>query len=168
MYAQGVAAKVVSVVHNHPRALDPQVKSGNYLNGVLAIGEARRAGAHEAILCAPSGSVAEGATSNVFAVFNERVETPALEVGVLPGITRRHVLALCRQAGIPMTESRMLSPDGLRAANEVFLTSSLRGVLPVTRLDGRSVGDGQPGMVTRRIMALYKTWVAAEVAARAS
>jgi branched-chain amino acid aminotransferase len=165
MYADGVSATVVSVIHNHPGALDPTVKSGNYLNGVLAVGEARRAGAHEAILCAASGYVAEGATSSVFAVSSGRIETPSLEVGILPGITRRLVLEVCRREGMPVTESSTLLPQALRSADEVFLTSSLRGVIPVTRLDGSVVGDGRPGPVTKRIMTAYETWVTARVEA---
>ncbi|HEY0715281.1 MAG TPA: aminotransferase class IV [Polyangia bacterium] len=166
MYARGVAVRVVSVLHNHPRALDPRVKSGNYLNVVLAVAEARRAGAHEAILCTEEGNVAEGATSNVFAVIDGRLETPALEVGIFPGITRRHVIAVCQREGIAVTESSSLPLDRFRAAQEVFLTSSLRGVLPVTEIDGQPVGlvhhgAPAPGPLTRQIRMLYETWVAA-------
>ena len=155
MYAAGVSAIVVSVMHNHPMSLDPSVKSGNYLSNVLATGEARRAGAHEGIMCTASGGVAEGASSNVFMVKNGRVQTPALEVGILPGITRRHVIRLCRQQQIAVEEMSYLAPDDLRAADEVFITSSVRGVLPVTKLDGNPVGTGVPGPVSRRIMDSY-------------
>jgi len=155
MFAKGVSVAVVSVHRNSPRAIDPAVKSGNYLNNVLALGEARRvSGAYEAMLCAADGSVAEGSTSNIFIINGGEIRTPGLDVGILDGITRSKVLELCRTNGIPLRESR-IQPDELRSAEEVFITSATRGVLPVTRVDDRSVGDGTPGPVTRRLMALY-------------
>jgi branched-chain amino acid aminotransferase len=157
MYQAGVGVAIVSVTRNDPRAIDPAVKSGNYLNNVLALGEARRrVRAHEAILCASGGSVAEGATSNVFFVSAGEVRTPALAVGILDGITRGMVLDLCRQHGIPAAERAFVAPDELRAADELFLTSAVRGVLPVTAVDGVPVGDGKPGPMTRRLRALYE------------
>ena len=149
-----MSAAIVSVTRNSPQAIDPAVKSGNYLNNVLALGEARRrSGAYEAILCATDGTIAEGASSNVFAVRAGVVRTPPLEVGILDGITRAKVLELARGNGIPLEEAR-ISPDELRAADEVFITSATRAVLPVTRLDEHPVGDGVPGPVTRRLMEL--------------
>jgi branched-chain amino acid aminotransferase len=161
MYARGVAVAVVSVARNDPRAIDPAVKSGNYLNNVLALGEARRAGAYEAILCAADGTVAEGASSNVFAVVAGEVRTPPVDVGILDGITRAKVLQLCRTNGIPLCEVRV-SPDQLRAADEAFITSATRAVLPVTRIDGRPVGTGAPGPITRRLGELYDQLARAE------
>jgi branched-chain amino acid aminotransferase len=154
MYARGVAAAIVSVTRNSPQAIDPAVKSGNYLNNVLAVGEARRAGAYEAILCGADGSVAEGASSNVFAIYDGVVRTPPLDVGILDGITRGKVIALCRRNGIACEETR-ISPDQLRRADEVFITSATRAVLPVTRIDEHPVGSGLPGSVTRRLMELF-------------
>ena len=155
MFEKGVAVAIVSVARNSPRAIDPAVKSGNYLNNVLALGEARRRSkAYEAILCAGDGSVAEGSTSNVFAVVGGEVRTPPPEVGILDGITRAKVMGLCRDAGIPLAERR-LSPDELRGADEAFLTSATRGVLPITRIDEQPVGSGLPGPVTRRLISLY-------------
>ena len=163
MYADGVEIVVARVMHNHPGALDPAVKSGNYLTNVLALGEARRRGAHEAILCAPDGRVAEGASSNVFVVAQGRVQTPALAVGILNGVTRRHVLDICRSQGIPFDESELLTPDQLRAADEIFLTSAVRGILPVTRVDGVDVKNARPGVMTTRLMTLYRALTEAEV-----
>jgi branched-chain amino acid aminotransferase len=156
MYEKGVAVAIVSITRNSPRAIDPAVKSGNYLNNVLALGEARRrCQAYEAILCAGDGCIAEGATSNVFAVMGGEVRTPPAEVGILDGITRAKVIDLCRAHEIPCAERR-ISPDELRAADEVFLTSAARGVLPVTAIDQKPVGQaGVPGPVTRRLIALY-------------
>jgi branched-chain amino acid aminotransferase len=154
MYARGVAVAIVSVARNSPRAIDPAVKSGNYLNNVMALGEARRAGAYEAILCAADGSVAEGSTSNVFVVKGGVVRTPGPEIGILDGITRAKVLALCRANDVPLVETT-LSPEELRGADEVFITSATRNVLPVTRVDEQVIGAGGPGPVTRRLMALF-------------
>jgi len=155
MFAKGVAVTIVSITRNSPQAIDPAVKSGNYLNNVLALGEARRKnGAYEAILCAGDGSIAEGSTSNVFAVVRGEVWTPQPEVGILDGITRAKVLELARGAGITVIERR-IQPDELRGADEAFITSATRGVLPVTTIDGRPVGAGVPGPVTKSLMALY-------------
>ena len=156
MFQKGVSVAIVSITRNSPRAIDPAVKSGNYLNNVLALGEARRtSGAYEAILCAGDGSIAEGSTSNVFAVVRGEVWTPQPDVGILDGITRAKVLELARGAGIVIIERR-IQPDELRAADEAFLTSATRGVLPITTIDGRPVGGGVPGPITKRLMALYE------------
>ncbi|HXI57838.1 MAG TPA: aminotransferase class IV [Polyangia bacterium] len=156
MYAKGVVVSIVSIARNSPRAIDPAVKSGNYLNNVLALGEARRRfGAYEAILCAADGGVAEGASSNVFLVSGGVVATPSSEVGILDGITRAKVIELCRQNGIPI-EERRISPEQLREADEAFITSATRGVLPVTRIDDQPLANGRPGPITRRLITLYE------------
>ncbi len=155
MYDKGVAVAIVSITRNSPLAIDPAVKSGNYLNNVLALGEARRrCRAYEAILCAGDGSIAEGSTSNVFAVVGGEVRTPPPEVGILDGITRAKAIELCRANQIPFSQQR-ISPAELRGADEVFITSATRGVLPVTTIDEKPVGPGVPGPVTKRLMALY-------------
>jgi branched-chain amino acid aminotransferase len=157
MYDTGVAVAIVSVVRNLPGTVDPAVKSGNYLNNVLALQEARQRhpGVNEALLCSASGSVAEGASSNVFVVVAGELRTPALGVGILEGVTRAKVLFLAGSLGIPCRETEFLAPDELRGADEVFLTSAIRGVLPVTSVDGQPVAGGRPGPVTRRIRESY-------------
>ena len=105
-------------------------------------------------MCDRDGHVAEGSTSNIFAVTGGAVRTPPLETGILDGITRGRVLALCGRAGIPVREEPLL-PDDLRGADEAFLTASIRGVLPIRSVDGRGVGAGCPGPVTGRLMGLY-------------
>jgi branched-chain amino acid aminotransferase len=164
MYETGVQVEIVSVARNSPQALDPAIKSGNYLNNVLAVGEAkrRRPTAHEAILCAASGSVAEGATSNLFAVVAGELRTPDLQVGILDGVTRGKVIGLAQRNGIPVREVPFMNPDELRQADEVFLTSSVRTILPVAQVDGASVGSGRPGTITRRLMSLYRHLVEAQ------
>lgn len=166
LYEKGVAVEVVSITRNHAGALDPSVKSGNYLNNVLAVGEARgrRPGVHEAILCSPAGLVAEGATSNVFAVIQGVLKTPSLSVGLLAGITRAKVLGLVQSLGLNGAESSF-SPAELKTASEIFITSAARGILPVTSIDGQSVGTGVPGLITKRLMAAYADLLEAELAA---
>jgi len=149
----GVGVGVVGL----ERAVDPRVKSGNYLASVLAVGEARRrfgGSTHEAIFCRPDGTITEGASSNVFLVKGGEVRTPPLEAGILSGITRALVLGLCGRYEIAVHEVSLHLRD-LREADEVFITSATRGVLPVVALDGNPVGDGQPGPVTERLASLY-------------
>lgn len=154
-FERGVAVRVVHVRRNSRDAVDPAIKSGNYLNNILALIEARQFGAYEAILCDAEGAIAEGSTSNIFAVSAGIVRTPPLDVGLLEGITRQKVLGLCQQHGIATQETR-IRPEDLRNAEEAFLTGSVRGVLPITRVDEQEVATGQPGPITRRIMALYE------------
>jgi branched-chain amino acid aminotransferase len=158
MLETGVAVALVKSLRTAPAGVDPAVKSGNYLGSVLAIAEARRRlpGVNEAIVCSSNGSVAEGATSNVFVVETGALKTPALDIGILEGVTRGKVLELARGAGIETREVSFLAPESLRAADEVFLTSAVRGILPVTSVDGQPVGKGRPGPVTQRLLALYQ------------
>jgi len=161
LLAVGVAVEIVKLSRGAPGSVDPSVKSGNYLSSVLAIAEARRRapGANEAILCSVGGSISEGATSNVFLVDDGVLQTPGLEVGILDGVTRGKVLALAREAGVGTLEAGFVAPDQLRAADEVFLTSAVRGILPVTSVDGVRVGSGRPGPVTQKLVALYQCLV---------
>jgi branched-chain amino acid aminotransferase len=161
MLAAGVAVEVVKQSRSAPGSVDPMVKSGNYLGSVLAIAEARRRapGANEAILCSATGSVAEGATSNVFFVEQGVLCTPGLEVGILDGVTRGKVLELAAAAGIAVREPGGVAPEQLRRADEVFLTSAVRGILPVTTVDSVRIGNGRPGPLTQRLLALYQRLV---------
>lgn len=154
LYRDGASATIVGARRNAPGSVDPQVKSGNYLNSVLALAEARQRGAYEALMCDGVGRIAEGASSNLFVVSGGRIVTPPLSVGLLEGITRRHVIQLARAAGIPVDEASVW-PSDLRRADEAFITSSVRGVMPIVRIDEYAVGDGRPGPITRRVMAAY-------------
>ncbi|HKA88854.1 MAG TPA: aminotransferase class IV [Haliangiales bacterium] len=153
-YRRGVDVALVGVVRNARRAVDPAVKSGNYLNNILAVAEAKRNGAYEAFMLNAAGRLVEGSTCNVFVVKRGVVRTPAFEDGLLDGITRRRILELAAGAGIPAEEAHLIADD-LRGADEAFLSSSVRGVLPVVTESRRPIGDGTPGPVTRRIMELY-------------
>ncbi len=134
-------------------AVPAHVKSANYLAGVLALAEARRLGAAEALLRAPDGTWAEATTSNLFVVRDGRIRTPGVE-HVLPGVTRRLTLAATRADGLTVDEGPV-DDATLLAADEVFITSSVKEVVPVVRLDDRPVGDGRPGPITRRVIDLF-------------
>ncbi len=151
----GIAVALVSVRRNHPLALDPAIKSSNLLNNVLATREAQARGAQEALLLNAGGRLAEGAGSNVFLVKAGALLTPVLSAGLLAGITRELVLETARRLGVVARESDLGEPD-LRAADEVFITSTLKEVMHVTRLDGAPIGDGRPGAVTRRLQDAYR------------
>lgn len=152
-YERGVALRIVQVQRVAKQAVDPSVKSGNYLNNIMALREARAIGAHEALMCDRMGRVAEGSSSNVFVVRAGEIITPAQEVGLLRGITRGRVIDLARTDGIPVREAD-LYPEDVRTADEVFITSSIRSVLPVRQVDDIMLAPA-PGAITRRVMALY-------------
>jgi branched-chain amino acid aminotransferase len=154
-YRRGVAVRVVGVRHDAPEAVDTQAKTGAHLANVLAVHEARRAGAHEALLLDRDGFVTEGASSNVFAVRGGRIETPPLSAGILEGVTRALVLELAAEAGLALRETP-LRPADLAEAEELFITSTAREVLPATTLDGRPVGSGAVGEVTTRLHRLFR------------
>lgn len=154
LYRTGASIWLVSAGRSADGALPPAAKSGNYLTNLLALRSARQHGAHEAVMLDAAGRVAEGSSSNVFAVVEGELHTPALHVGLLEGITRSKVIALAHAQGLTVREVE-LSEQDLRHASEVFLTSTLREILPVTRVDDWTVGDGRPGPVA---IALRKTF----------
>ena len=156
-YAEGIPIVIASVRRNHPRALDPAIKSNNLLNNILAVREGQGRGAAEAILLNDLGEVAEGASSNVFVVKGGRVSTPPLGAGILSGITRRIVLDLCGELGIPACEETLIAAD-LFAADEVFITSTTKEAVPVRTIDGKLVGTGKPGPVQPRILQAYRDY----------
>ncbi|MCA9714506.1 MAG: aminotransferase class IV [Myxococcales bacterium] len=158
LYERGISAAIVDVLKPGRLQLDPSLKTGNYLNSILALRQAIDGDAEDAILCNAAGAVAEGATSNVFMVAGGRVLTPSFETGLLKGITRTVVVELAAAQGLQVEEVTIM-PAELRAADEVFLTSSVRGVMPVTRLDGVAVHGGQVGPVTRRMIAAYRGYI---------
>lgn len=158
MYAKGLAAVLVGV-DKVGGGLDPGIKTGNYLSNIIALREAIGRGGDDAILVTSADEVAEGATSNVFAVIDGKLCTPHLRVGLLAGITRQVVCELAAEVGHPASECTV-RPAALGGASEVFLTSSVRGIMPVTRLDGAQVGSGQAGPVTTALRARYESYIA--------
>jgi len=162
LYQRGMAAVTSASRRNEASPLS-RVKSLNYLDNLLAREEARRKGADEAILLNTRGLVAEGSASNVFLVGSEGILTPGIDSGALPGITRATVIELAREAGIACAEGEVAT-EALVQAAEAFLTNSIMGVMPLTRLDGRPIGSGRPGPVTGAIRRLYARTVARETA----
>ncbi len=155
MYTDGAHVVLASVIRNSRRSTNPAFKTGNYLNNVMAIDEAKAVGATEALMLNASGEVTEGTTSNVFMVKNGKVLTPKLEVGILGGITRAKVLAICPELGIEFAE-QAFGEHELRSADEMFITSTTRDVMPITKLDDKPVGNGLVGPVTQRLMDAYR------------
>jgi branched-chain amino acid aminotransferase len=154
-YAEGVKVIVASVPRPPPDTVDPTAKTGAHLPHVLAIREARAVGAHEAILRDALGRVTEGCSSSLFAVRRGTLVTPPLGAGILEGVTRGVVLRLARGEGVPAQEV-MLEPRDLEMAEEVFITSTMRELLPVTRVGESNVGNGRPGPVTSRLHRAFR------------
>jgi branched-chain amino acid aminotransferase len=155
VYDDGVKVALVSVVRNHPRSVDPRIKSNNLLNNALAMQEALRHNAFEAVLRNYRGELAECSQSNLFVIKNGTALTPALDAGLLAGITREFVEEVAGGAGIPMRDA-VLHDEDLFGADEVFLTSTSREIVPVVRVDDRTIGRGRPGPLTRRLHAAYR------------
>jgi branched-chain amino acid aminotransferase len=155
LYARGIAAITVAVRRTADDTVAAGAKLANYLPNLLAMREARARGAQEALVLDARGHVVEGASSNVFVVRGGRVATPPESAGILPGITRAHLIAAARSLGIPL-EERDLLPADLLAADEVFVSSSIREVLSVVRVDDRPVGAGTPGPVARALHRRFR------------
>ncbi len=160
-FEKGLRAALVERRRNSARALDPAAKTGNYLNNVLALHEARLQGADEALMLNESGDVTEATTANVYVIADGRLRTPPLEAGILRGTTRTRILDLCAENGIDAREERV-TPADLRAADEVFISSSVRGILPVVSIDGHDVGSGEAGPTATRVRALFEAAADAE------
>ena len=154
MYEDGVELATVTTA----RALDGTgaagAKASNYLPNILSLASARARGGYEALSVAAGGEILEGATSNVFLVRGGRVATPPVRLGILEGITRRVVMEAAAERGAPI-EERLLFPSDLYRADEAFITSSLREVVPVVRADGVTLGSGRPGPITKRLYAAF-------------
>lgn len=153
-YTRGLRAVVASgcIGEFRPSA---GLKQLGYLDHVLALREARAAGADDALLLDSAGHLAEGAASNIFLVEDGALHTPPLSCGILAGITRATVLELAARRGLPVHEEP-LAPERLAWAEEAFLTSSLREIVPLVAVDGAAVGGGQPGALTLSLLADYR------------
>ena len=161
---EGIALSLVTTMRNPSRSLDPSIKSGNYLNNVLALREARRSGAVDAVMLNEHGLLTECTTSNLFFVSDSRLCTPKLECGLLAGITRSHLLDLASADGIPTSEEAFRADD-LLAADEIFITSTTKDVLPVARVGDATPRLPVPGPVTSRLMQLHAAHVKARIGA---
>jgi branched-chain amino acid aminotransferase len=149
-YERGLEVVTASFIRNHPAALDPRIKSLNYLNNILAKVEAVRAGCQEAIMLNHQGELAECTGDNIFLVKKGVLRTPHLAAGILEGVTRNAVMELAREAKILVQEMALTRHD-LYAADECFLTGTAAEVVPVVKCDGRPIGTGKPGPITRQL-----------------
>lgn len=145
---------IIGRLRNDRRALDPATKSGNYLNSVLGLAEAKDLGATDCVMLNQSGHVTEASTSNLFALIDGAWCTPPLDSGILAGITRALLLDFLARHGEAVTE-RNITAGELRRAQEIFLSSTLRDLGPVTHLDGRALHGGGPGPRTSALMERF-------------
>ena len=150
-YEKGLKAITVPTRRNSHAALPPMVKSLNYLNNILAKIEAYKLGYQECLLLNNEGYVAECSGDNVFIVFEDKLITPPVSCGSLGGMTRRAVLDVAKRLGIEVVEKPLARFD-VWTADECFLTGTAAKLIPLVELDGRSIGDGKPGPITKKLL----------------
>ena len=148
LYERGLDIITASTIRNHPAALSPRIKSLNYLNNILAKIEGLQAGCIEALMLNTKGEVAECTGDNIFLVRGGVLLTPPLDAGILEGVTRDAVIELARESKIEVRETALTKHD-VYVADECFLTGTAAEVIPVVKVDGRVIGPGTPGPVTR-------------------
>ena len=158
MYENGMAIVTVATTRNLHSALNPAIKSLNYLNNILAKIEANNAGVEEAIMLNSEGFVAECTADNIFLVKGNQLLTPPLSAGALYGITRGTVMDLARADGMQVSEPNRTRYDVFNA-HECFLTGTGAELIPVIKVDGRIIGTGQPGPTTRKLIEKYRALV---------
>ncbi len=154
LYENGMEIVTASTIRNHPAALNPRIKSLNYLNNILAKLEGKRAGCLEALMLNHRGEVAECTADNIFIVRRGELLTPPTDAGILEGVTRGAVIELARQAGITVREITLTRHD-VYVADECFLTGSGAEVIPVIKVDMRSIGSGAVGEMTRQLSQAF-------------
>lgn len=155
MYDNGLEVNTVSTRRNNPIALNPRIKSLNYLNNILAKIEASRAGGMEALMLNQDGYVCEGTGDNIFIVKEGILKTPPIYAGILKGITRDTVIDLAGQSSIPVIEDLFTLHD-VYTADECFLTGTAAELIPVVEVDSRTVGQGQPGPIFKLLLDKFR------------
>ena len=154
-YECGVPVVIVSTVRNHPGTVNPMIKSNNLLNNALAMQEAVKRGGFEGVMRNYRGELAECTTSNLFVVKNGAALTPPLDAGLLPGITREFLFEVGAEQHIPVRDA-VLRDEDLFGADEAFLTSTTRELVPIVRVDDRPIGTGKPGPITRALLDAFR------------
>ncbi|MBS1817761.1 MAG: aminotransferase class IV [Acidobacteria bacterium] len=162
-YTDGVTVSLVSVLRNHPGSVNPIIKSNNLLNNALGQQEALRKGAFEAVMRNYRGEIAECAQSNIFIVKDGVALTPPVDAGLLVGITREFLFEVAREVGVPMREQVIRDVD-LFGADECFLTSTTREVVPIVRVDEHVIGSGKPGPITLQLLRAFQAHARAQAA----
>jgi branched-chain amino acid aminotransferase len=155
IFERGVKVSLVPVVRNHPGSVNPLIKSNNLLNNALAMQEAFRRGGFEGVMRNYKGELAECTQSNLFIVKNGAALTPPIDAGLLPGITREYLFEVGAEAGIPVREAVLKDAD-LFGADESFLTSTTREVVPIVQVDDKTIGAGKPGPVTLAMLEGFR------------
>lgn len=150
VYQDGVTVALVGIVRNHPGSVNPLIKSNNLLNNALAMQEAVRRGAFEGVMRNYRGELAECTTANLFVVKDGAALTPPINAGLLPGITREFVFEVGAELRLPVREQVLKDAD-LLGADEAFLTSTTREIVPIVRVDDRTIGSGRPGPITKAL-----------------
>ena len=158
LYEKGMEIATVATIRNHPNALNPRIKSLNYLNNILAKIEGQLAGCPESLMLNHKGEVAECSGDNIFLVRHGELLTPPIDAGILEGITRETVIELAKQAKIVVKEIPLTRHD-VYIADECFLTGSAAEVIPVVKVDARVIGSGKPGPVTRQLREAFQKLV---------
>jgi len=163
LYDHGMEVIIAKTIRNPAASLSPAIKSMNYLNNILAKIEAIDAGVLEAIMLNDRGNVAEGTGDNLFIVRDNpqakpELVTPPVSAGVLEGITLATVAQLATDAGLSVSRAD-LTPDDLFNANEIFLTGTAAEIIPVTKIDGKPIGTGSPGRITRQLSNAFHDYV---------
>jgi branched-chain amino acid aminotransferase len=156
MYEKGIKVHIPVIRRTPPSAVDPAIKSGNYLNSILALGEARRAGFDDALMLDVLGRVTEATSANVFMYHQRKLYTPSLQIGILEGVTRRLVIDLAAKHGFEVEECDIF-PEQLWTAHEVMLTSTLKEVMPVVQVGDAKVSVGKPGAVAKKLREVIQT-----------
>jgi branched-chain amino acid aminotransferase len=151
VFEQGIAINLVEILRNHPHSVNPLIKANNLLNNALAMQEAYRRGGEEGLMCNYRGELSECSQANFFMVRGSVVQTPKSEAGLLEGITRAFLFEIGRDIGIDVQEATLF-PRDLGTADEAFITSTTRELSPVTSIDGRPVGSGKVGPITKRML----------------
>lgn len=154
LYENGMEIATVSTIRNHPNALNPRVKSLNYLNNILAKIEGIQAGCLESLMLNQKGEVAECSGDNIFLIKAGILRTPPIDAGILEGITRNTVIDLAHAANIKVEEIALTRHD-VFVADECFLTGTAAEIIPVTKCDARVIGNGKPGPVTKQLREAY-------------
>ena len=155
VFDEGIRITLADILRNHPGSVNPAIKSNNLLNNALAMQAAYRAGAEEALMCNYRGELSECSQANFFLVRGGAAVTPKTSAGLLDGVTRTFLFEVGKDVGIDVRDE-VLYPTDLETADEMFITSTTRELSPVVNVDGRIVGSGRPGAVTRRLLEGYR------------
>ncbi|MBI3016970.1 MAG: aminotransferase class IV [Deltaproteobacteria bacterium] len=157
-YEKGISVAIVPTLRNNPKSLDPNIKSGNYLNNLLAYLDAKKQNTQDAVMQNYKGEITEATTSNIFIVKKGTLYTPSLESGLLKGLIRTLLIDIAHKNHLKLIEKKITKQELLHA-DECFLCGSIKCILPVTSCNHKKIGSGKPGPITQKLMRLFPTAV---------